>query len=58
MQFGVVTLADAIETLAEADIENGLSVTFGTDLLHEIVEAAFAPEACAAEELPDIEVPA
>jgi len=55
---GVVTVADAIGTLAEADVFNDLSVTFGADLVQGIVEAAFAPESYGTEELPDIEVPA
>lgn len=39
---GVVTVADAVATLAEADTANDLSCTFGADFVQNIMVDAFA----------------
>jgi hypothetical protein len=56
VQAGGITIAAAVDVLAEADIANALSATFGVDLMHDIMFSAFAAGICGLEKPPGVEV--
>jgi hypothetical protein len=56
VQAGTLTVAAAVDALAEADVANSLSATFGVELVHDIMASAFAAGICGLEKPPDVEV--
>jgi hypothetical protein len=55
---GNLTVAAAVDALAEADVANGLSAAFGGELVHEIMFDAFAAGICGREKPRGVEVAA